>query len=234
MQLKQYDYDLISIPVKDLKYSSLNPAERTDKVKSLALSFKKTGVITPVLITEDNKLIDGHRRATALSYIDPEAHIPALVIKDISSKKEYEELFMHTNDGVMKMSPSQELEIYLKGGHNRISDRTRNCNTALKTLGGTPILKRINQEHKSPFTYLATVNMYASYTGRVTKRALRKVLYWVFNIGSAYTLKSAMSFMIPREEVVRAVEERKELSLVVNFDGGDDVLVNSDKETINV
>jgi hypothetical protein len=226
--VKQYKYSQRTVKAKDIVFSSLNPSIRTERIGPLAKSIVKAGLITPVLVTEKLKLIDGHRRLTAIKSLDPEAKLVVSIVHGVNSKKQYEELFMHTNDGVMKMNPSQELEIYLNGGKNRISKRTLDCILNLRSIGGINLLKRISREQKSPFTYHATINMYMKYTKKKTKIELRKLLYWVFNVGSAYSIKSAMAFMIPSEVIVDAVHNRKPLSLISDNDN------QTEKETRDV
>ena len=84
------DYELKHIPVKDLVFNKLNPSQRIRKgtaMTNLTNSIKQVGVIIPITIDSSNQVIDGHRRTTAVSSIDPDASIPCICI-GLSRKKQ--------------------------------------------------------------------------------------------------------------------------------------------------
>lgn len=58
------------IPVSDLKANDYNPnVVFTDEMKLLKFSLQKNGWIQPILVTQDNVIIDGFHRAT-ISKVD--------------------------------------------------------------------------------------------------------------------------------------------------------------------
>lgn len=59
---------ILILPIDSIRPTPYNPAARTKegvKLKKLTESVRKSGVIYPILITEDRDLIDGHRRLAA-------------------------------------------------------------------------------------------------------------------------------------------------------------------------
>jgi ParB-like chromosome segregation protein Spo0J len=63
---KPVEYKLVSIPVEKLKFDNTNPNEMTEEqIKGLKQSFQKFGNLVPVIINQDNEIVDGaHRAAT--------------------------------------------------------------------------------------------------------------------------------------------------------------------------
>jgi len=63
---KPVEYQLESIPVEDLKFDDTNPNEMTDEqINGLKQSFQKYGNLVPVIINQNNEIVDGaHRAAT--------------------------------------------------------------------------------------------------------------------------------------------------------------------------
>jgi len=63
---KPTEYKLVSIPVDKLKFDDTNPNEMTEEqIKGLKQSFQKYGNLVPVIVNQDNEIVDGaHRAAT--------------------------------------------------------------------------------------------------------------------------------------------------------------------------
>jgi hypothetical protein len=115
------------------------------------------------------------------------------------------------NEDSMSITTAQECERYLKGA--LISEKTLKCIEFLEKIGGRNFIKRIVALGNSPVSYYIAINQFQSYTKIRTRKTLRKVVYWMLNIGSAYKLKSSIAGFIPANILVNAVEERKDINV---------------------
>ena len=205
------DMKLMMIDTKDIKTSPFNPPVRTNrkmtKYRNLVNSIKTTGLINPVTIAHDFVLIDGNRRLQACRDLNITT-IPA-VRHNSNSSKMFDKLFVQANEHTVLLNAAQELYRYLKGAE--ISQRTKKVIENLKEYGGLGFLYRISDEGKSPNTYNIALSMYRNYTKRTSKRDMKKLIYWMLNVGSSYQIKKAMADYIPIDVLVDSVENMKKL-----------------------
>ena len=68
-------------------------------------------------------------------------------------------------------------------------------------------------EKKSPNTYLIGVNYYTAHIKDKSKKAQRQALYWMFNVGTPYALKTAVKAFVDADMIRRCVEGRTELDV---------------------
>ena len=196
------------LSLKKVKQSKFNPTVRTDKTsakyKALKKNIETNGLIVPIVLSKNLTIIDGHRRFNCLKDLGV-TKVPAIV-HDTVTTRNYDKMFVAANEDSMTITAAQEAERYLQGAS--ISKRTETIIKELEAIGGRPFIKRIVAEHKSPTTFYIAINQFKSYTKKTTRMMLRKVVYWMLNVGSAYKLKAAMADFIPADTLVNAIETR--------------------------
>ena len=204
--------EYMQIPLAQINESKYNPDVRTDRTKDtytqLRSSIQKHGLIVPIVLNKHLKVVDGHRRLNCFKDLGLGV-IPAMVNRSIN-KHNYDKIFMVANENSMKITAAQETERYLAGAPE-ISPSVLKTIKTLEEIGGRNCIKRIVAGGKSPTTYLIGITMYASYTKETTRKAKRQCLYWMFNVGSAYTLKTAINFFIPADILADCIENRKKI-----------------------
>ena len=100
--------------VSDLKPSPLNPPQRKRNVAKLAKSIKQVGgLLQPIVVASNKTIIDGHRRLMACKILGLE-NVP-IIIHNSSSSKEYDSLFVQTNEHTQLMNGNQYLWRYMNG-----------------------------------------------------------------------------------------------------------------------
>ena len=211
------DYELKHIPVKDLVFNKLNPSQRIRKgtaMTNLTNSIKQVGVIIPITIDSSNQVIDGHRRTTAVSSIDPDASIPCICI-GAKSKKTRNTIYRDAQLSE-KLNAAQELEIYLNKGADMISETTLKNIKELEEMTSRKFLMKIASMHKSPNTFLITIRHYLCYVKMKStdKSHINKLVYYLMNVSSCYKLRAAMDYFIDSDSLKQAVESREELQLI--------------------
>ena len=194
-----------------VKPSKFNPTVRTDKnsakYKALRKNIETHGLLTPIVLSKNFTIIDGHRRFNCLKDLGVRK-VPAIIHETITNRN-YDTMFVAANENSMTITPAQEVERYLNGA--AISERTKAIIKELETIGGRAFIKRIASDRKSPTTYLIALNQFKNYTKKTTRLMARKGVYWVLNVGSAYQLKSAMAEFIPVDVLLDAVTSKKSI-----------------------
>ena len=196
------------ILITKIKESKFNPTVRTSRdslgYKALRTNIKTHGLITPVVLSKNLVIIDGHRRLNCLKDLGVKK-VNAIVHETVTNRN-YDTMFVAANENTMTITPAQEAERYLAGA--KVSERTKNVIAELEKVGGRPFIKRIVADKKSPMTYHIALQQFQNYTKQTKRSVLRKVVYWMLNVGSAYKLKSAMSDFIPVEVLVNSIETK--------------------------
>ena len=202
---------------KEVKVSAViesryNPAIRTDRTNKKYISLKRNieenGLLNPILMARDEvNLVAGHRRLNVFKDLGYK-YIPA-VINDTITNNNYDKMFVLDHQDTMLLTPAQETERYLDGA-SVISKETLRQIKKLEAIGSTDCIKRIVSERMSPNTYLIGISMYTSYINDKSMKAKRQALYWMFNVGTSYQLKTAIKAFVDADMIRKSVEGRKE------------------------
>jgi hypothetical protein len=204
------------VEVSKIIESKYNPTMRTDKnkasYKSLKENIKKNGLLNPVLLAYNGKsLVAGHRRLNVFKDLGIKK-IPAIINPKVTNNN-FDEMFVADHQDAMQLTAAQETERYLMGA-KCISTKTFNAIKRLEVIGGRETIKRVVKEGKSPNTYLIGIDYYV---GHIKKRGVlkseRDALYWMFNVGKAYQLKTAIKSFADAEMIRDCVENRKPLEI---------------------
>tara|TARA_Y100000310_G_scaffold265245_1_gene276168 strand:- start:63 stop:725 length:663 start_codon:yes stop_codon:yes gene_type:complete len=200
------------VEISKIKESKYNPSIRTDRTNKKYISLKRNieenGLLSPVLIARNGvNLVAGHRRLNVFKDLGYK-YIPAIINHKVTNNN-YDKMFVADHKDAMLLTPAQETERYLEGAPV-ISKETLAQIKKLENIGGTPCIKRIVSDHMSPNTFLIGINMYTSYIRDHSMKAKRQALYWMFNVGTGYQLKTAIKAFVDAEMIRKAVEGRTE------------------------
>ena len=199
--------------VSDLKPSKLNPPQRERNVAKLARSIKMVGLLQPIIIAGNKTVIDGHRRLMACKMLKLE-EVPVIKHNSTSSK-EYDKLFVHTNEHTQLMNGNQYLWRYMNGA-SIPEIHLRRIKWLEKALGKTyakGMFERILQNGRSAGTYQMAMGIYCKYTNKTLKNTahMRKLAYYLLNVETCYRVKSAIRYFIPIRLLVDSVNNRKKI-----------------------
>ena len=189
-----------------LSFNPKNPVIRTDGThlgfKSLVANIRKNGLLTPIIVASNGKVIDGNRRLSALTKLGVKQ--APVVMHNSDSPKIFDDLFVACNEDSMPINACQELERYLNGA--KVKATTLHAIEKVKEVGGVRVLRQIVNVGKSPITFSIALGMIRNYTGIVDKKFLNKALKWMLTVGSAYRLKASIADYIPVPRLVNAIE----------------------------
>ena len=214
--------------ISKIKKSKFNPTIRTDKncyrYKALRTNIKANGLIVPVVLSKNLVVIDGHRRLSCLKDLGIRK-VNAIVHETVTNRN-YDKMFVAANESSMTITPAQEAERYLAGA--LVSKSTANIIAELEKIGGRSFIKRIVADRKSPVTYFIALRQFQNYTKQTKRSILRKVVYWMLNVGSAYKLKLSISEFIPIDMLMEAINTKTPLTTKwYNHSNGTDVTTST-------
>ena len=201
--------NLVTMKVKDVKPNKDNPPVRTDrnnKFKKLLTSVSKYGLISPIVVSSNNVLINGNRRLAV--HKDLGKKTISAIRHNSESHLRFDEYFVESNV-VEVISGSQWAWRYLNDAS--VPSKIRSVCTFLKTVGGEACLHRMVELNKSPVSFAIGVNMYRNYTGNMSNTMAKKVIYWMLYVDSAYRLKSLIGEYVPMQILVNAIKEKKQI-----------------------
>ena len=216
MKNKENEMKYVEVKVSDVIESKYNPSIRTDKettkYKNIKENILENGLLNPILLARNGKkLVAGHRRLNVFKDLGIE-YIPAIINSNITSEN-YDRMFVADHEDTMQLTTVQECERYLMGAKH-ISDKTLKAIKRLERIGGRETIKRIVKENRSPNTYLIGIDFYTGYIKkRGNLKSERQALYWMFNIGKAYQLKTAIKSLADAKIIKDCVENRKPLKI---------------------
>ena len=204
--LKNKTMTFKTVLLSKLKFNPKNPVIRTDDThgsfKALMSNIRRNGLLVPIITANDGMIIDGNRRATALTLLGAKK-VP-VVEHNSESHVTFDDLFVSCNEDTMIINACQELERYLNGA--QVKKSTYHAIKRIQDIGGKKVLRQIVNVNKSPVTFSIAIGQLRSYTGRVDVKFLRKALSWMLTTGSAYRLKGAINELIPVPRLVKAIE----------------------------
>tara|TARA_Y100000310_G_C20601780_1_gene773419 strand:- start:749 stop:1399 length:651 start_codon:yes stop_codon:yes gene_type:complete len=208
--------NLIKVNIKDLKNNPFNPPQRVNKntgsYKSLISSISRAGQIEPITISTDNTIINGTRRVTVMKELGHETVFANQSNSD--SSKMFDEMFLECNV-VEKISGAQWAWRYLQKAP--VPKLWKTLLDNLKKVGGISCLRRIVDLNLSPMSFSAGLSMFRNYTGINDKRTLKKAIYWMLYVDSAYRMKFLISEYVPVQLLLNAVENRTHIILDGNW-----------------
>ena len=206
--------DVILIGIKDLKPNIFNPPQRVNKTtgswRNLIRSVSKKGQIFPIAISSDNVIVNGTRRTEVAKTLGKEK-IVAMRLNSNSSEL-YDDHFVESNVSE-KITGAQWAWRYLQGAS--VPKYIETALNNLRRVGGISCIRRIVDQNKSPVTFNIGVQMFRNYVGTkkkpIKRPMLRKVIYWMLYVGSAYRLKFLMGEYIPIRILINAIETKRNI-----------------------
>jgi hypothetical protein len=164
--------DVETRPVEGLRGSDFNPSSRHEPkaLRTLKASIARRGIVMPLLITEDGRVVDGHRRLACARELGI-ADVPVVVCEDDG------ELYGELNDSTRRMTSREWLAAYMRG--QAPAGFSKRMIEGLEELGGKALLEQIASAGLSP-SLLKEAQMVAKYIGcREDADVLRQVVRWM-------------------------------------------------------
>lgn len=190
--------------VSDLKGAPYNPRRRDKdpKFKQLVASVEKFGILSPLEVTRDGRVINGHRRLEAAKRCGL-VQVPVTVLDGDPAV-----LFSEMNGTMRPMSPAESAEAYLLSG-GRVIPKSKDIQrdiAAIEAAFGRTGLEKLVASEASP-RHIRAVHACAAYCERDDDAAFKKKLFhWLLGRKMTYRLRRAMEDQVPAQAIIDAVE----------------------------
>lgn len=209
-------YKVNAVKIDDLKTAKFNPSRRTapKSLTGLMSSISAHGMPVPIVITEDGRVGDGHRRLACARLLGWET-VPAVVWKG----KTAEQIWSMLNAHQMSMSKAQWLEAVVCGmsvNQPEIPRQLANDIRELLSLLDADTVWRLVEDGRSP-DILATakyINRKLDW-GADDKGRLVKTIMWLIDFNASNKARNIISGAYDMSVLAEAIETHRDFDFEV-------------------
>lgn len=193
--------------VERLKFASHNPANRTkpDAVRVLADSMDKIGLIHPVTVTGDLRIIDGHRRVAAAKTLGWK-EIECTVVEG-----DPDEIYASINVTPRKMSGNDALGVWLANPKAVTSTQGQEFRR-MQDVIGRGLMTRIYDQGLSKRVY-QTARRIARYCDNDTPETAQAIVGWLLEFAVIGQVMKAMEAGESPRLILDAVRRKKPIRM---------------------
>jgi hypothetical protein len=201
--------ELKKFKLTDLKVSEYNPPNRTrlaGKMNSLVKSMNEIGQQCPILITEDLRIVDGHRRFAGAKQLGWES-IAAVVVN--TDEHSAEQIYAQVNSSSLHMTGADVMHLYIVQPE-ALTASQRKSHEKAEDVVGRKVLLKLQARHLGIKVFKTAVRC-SKYCDRDGDEGfIRSCVYWIIKYGTT-RLRNAMDMQTPASEVAKAVSKRMDL-----------------------
>ena len=208
---------LKSVNISSIIPSIYNPPIRTtssSSISGLREDIKQRGLIEPLTIDKNNVLINGHRRLRCIVELNWKK---VNVIQHNIEQTTTDEYFNATNEYTQRMNGAQYLWRYMNKAVVPITYLNKYIKPLEQWLGKKAawgIFRELIKRNSSPASIHTVMSLYRDYTGLNTQTQMKKLVYYMLFVESIMKTKHAMYNFIPKKQLIKCVENRKQLKPV--------------------
>lgn len=207
--------EILNVSVESIIPAPFNPVDRTTlrQLSKLKASIEEYGILQPLLITNNNELIDGHRRLECAKLLGITT-VPCVITnvgRDVA--------FVEVNTTGKTISLSDDIEIYLSGG--ALPRRSRKEILTLESIYGKDGLSVFVDNKLSPRATLQAVAQVSTYLKEknptlepVDKTRARKIIDWIIENKLKFRIRLAISMRINPKVLIDCIDNNKPIPLV--------------------
>lgn len=202
---------IIMVPVGIIQAAPFNPKNRTEENKRLALLKESIvrlgGIVYPLVISNDNRLIDGHRRLACARSIGMK-EVPCIVLP-----LELQQAFVELNNTQMPITGGDWTEIVYHGvSIDNLFPTHRKALREIYDFAGDEGIAAMATSGK-PFSpkIVHTVRSIQKYIQDDSDETARSILMWLIKHNMQTPTRKAMESKIDRKELERAIRLDKKI-----------------------
>lgn len=201
---------VVLMETQNLKPAYYNPKQRMNQArrKKLRMDIAAHGIIIPILVLPDGRILDGHGRWSCARELGWQ-HVPCLVLsgETVGQFASETELFITLNNLGIKISPPQYAEIYqLTGGKAEIpADVLRRVRAIEQTVGKDGLAKLVRTS-TSPTMWEWVVKI-SRYCHEETASFKSRVFHWLIDLDQQYPARKAMEDTVDADLLRKAVNQ---------------------------
>ena len=198
------------VSVKALKPAPWNPPERKAD-KRLMDSMVSIGIINPVVIREDNVILEGHRRVDGARKLEWET-----ILCRVLSNGQAERVYADVNASAKRLNGNQRLRVWLANPKAVTKEAVKKFERMEEVLGEA-LVSRIAKDGYSLNVYDQGARL-AAYSGRKDDDALIKdTAKYLMKHGTG-PLQEALSRKTEAATLIRAIRNDRPIRLVARVE----------------
>jgi ParB-like chromosome segregation protein Spo0J len=195
------------VAVKTVKHASYNPKRRIEDaaVSALADSMSKYGLLYPILIDENNTIIDGHRRAAAAKMLGWET------IQAIVATGDRDAIYASVNSTGKRMSGNDALGVWMVSPAAVTSLQAIRFK-AMEDVIGRELVKKMHESGMSLKLYnlARQISNYCDGGDELVVASIK----WLLEIPVAGRVQKAMAHNeISIKTLIKAIETKKPIKM---------------------
>lgn len=196
------------LAVVALKGRPYNPQRRVEatKLKKLAESMSRIGLICPIIVDGKNVVIEGHRRLAAAKLLGWEV-IQAQVITGINPNIIYADL----NSTSSRISGNDALTVWLEVPE-AVSDRQAAKFKEMAETLGLSLVRRIQAEGYSAWIYNVAIRI-AQYLSTKDEDVIKSIVKWLLDLRMVSIVRKSMEVQTPPRIIFDAIKRMRPIKL---------------------
>lgn len=192
------------VQTSKIKPAKYNPRARTEKLNGLIKSIKEHGIIIPLIIDDDNNLVDGHRRLESAKKLKMET-VPTIKIKSgLSADLAYEVV----NTNAKRLSTGDYIYIHLNGGN--VPRRILTQINILQEIVGDDGLKKLGSMYAS-YRIADIAYRVVKYCHNKQENFLKRTIFWLAENKMGFSVRRAMENKVKHDIIERAIAANRPL-----------------------
>ena len=203
---------IIMLPVGTIKAAPFNPKARSEdgkRLRGLTEAIKELGgIVYPLIVSADNRLIDGHRRLAAAKRLGMK-EVPVIVLP-----LELQRAWILLNETQWKNTGRAYTEIVYNGvSIENLPPATRRLFEDISRLiGDEGIAEMATKQPPMAPHVLSIARSVGRYLGDQTDAAMSAILLWLIRCDMQNMVRWAMNSHIPVNELWKAIRSNRPLS----------------------
>jgi hypothetical protein len=188
-----------NVSVSKIKTMRYNPQYRLEEhvLAPLLDSIRRVGIINPLIVGDNNNLIDGHRRLKCAKILGM-ATVPT-----IKHDGDVNELYQEVNTTARRLTNADYLAIYYAGGN--VGVRRNAKLDKIKEIVGDEIIKYAVTEGVSYTTIIQGIEA-AKLIGYTN---VPKLVVWLIKYKLSYRLRRVLEDRMPFNKIIKLIESDK-------------------------
>ena len=188
------------IKLSELTNAAYNPPHRILDVADLVTAIRQTGYVTPIVVTKDGVIVEGHRRVAACRELGMEG-IPAHVV----DASEAEKLYAALNAAIKKHTGADHLHVYLRSP-DALSLSARRGMSKMEQAIGREVMEVLADRGGSMATYRQAVQVARYCNVEDETEWLKSIVLWLIKNRQTYQVRKAMEEGILPSAMLESIE----------------------------
>lgn len=194
------------VPVSSLKFAPFNPASRTEKkaIVKLMREVEKAGkIISPLIVTRENFVADGHRRLTVARELGYE------VVPIIREDMTLADLWSILNGGNMAVNRKTWMQAVREGmPFDCVPDNEKAILEELIRIVGKKMFNELADNRRSPYIG-RTAKFVGRYCGDDSDAFCKKIILWFEEHNTQSRARTAMTQQCPPDVLMAAIVDNR-------------------------